>query len=305
MKRKVSFILGFTLLLLVSCLKEDSNNHEIISEDIDEVFVDEMANETNLSEVMENEGYQSEDKMLSTYREGPHDGYSWRYREIDYIMEDENLSKEKLLSTLWLMDSDINQYALLVFYSDDVFKIGTYQAGVSIQGNYRIENSRIFLSNYNSDEYMDRFITMDDTETECEINFDSMNVKFRNEIAINGTSFFPIGSETQNGDNAIIRDISVTVDRNTYVFNENVSFRTAPNTGSELINIYLYNEITNGDVNSNYFIKGTVINTIARTNFMEEIDGKSSPWYYVVITDGFEGSQYGWVFGAFFTTYIA
>ena len=301
MEKTIRLILGFTLLLLVSCTKDDSSTsiQEITTEEL------EVTLEEDILEVEpENITYPSEDKMMSTYRESEYDGYSWRNREITYNIEDENLSKEKLLSTKWIMDSTVNQYALLIFYSDDVFKIGTYQGGVSIQGNYRIENSRIYLSNYNSSEYMNQFINLDESETESEIDFRSNNVEFSNELLITGIKFFTLGSEKQNGDNAVIQDIAVTVDKNVYVFNENVRFTTAPSLDSELINIHLYNEITEGQIRTNTFIRGTIINTIAKTDYSEEINDKSSPWYYVVITDGVEGFQYGWVYGAYFDPYI-
>lgn len=66
--------------------------------------------------------FQSFDNMLSTFKESEIDGYSWRIRESHYIIYDKNLTKEKLLSTVWVMDPLVNQSCILVFYADDFSK---------------------------------------------------------------------------------------------------------------------------------------------------------------------------------------
>lgn len=238
--------------------------------------------------------------MASDYREGRGDGYSWRYREIAYDKNDRTISKEKLLSTRWMMDSSVNQFALLVFYSDDVFKIGTFQASVSIQGKYRVEDAKVYLSDYNLEKWMNSYVPMDGSEIECVLNFDSDNVEYGHELIINGTKFFPEGSEKPSGDKARIQGLDVIMDKNTYVFNDTVRFRAGPSLDADLIKIYLYNELSYGEVSTSSFKKGTVIYTLARTTYEEEIDGHQAPWYYIAVSTGHEGYQYGWVFGAYF-----
>ena len=49
-------------------------------------------------------------------------GISWKKREIKYDMNDKMLSKEKLMSTIWRLESNTNW--MLLFYSDDSFVIG-------------------------------------------------------------------------------------------------------------------------------------------------------------------------------------
>jgi hypothetical protein len=288
-KKKTCIFFCFILLLSVSCTKQG-----IISKKTHEA----------VSTSNEHKDYQSNDKMMSNYRESKGDGYSWRYREITYNKNDKIVTKNKMLSTVWKMDSKVNQYAVLVFYSDDVFKIGTFQAGVSIQGNYRIENSNIYLSNYNADEFMNQFIKFNNKETEGVVIFNSDNVEYDHELFIGGTKFFPLGSEKVNGDKAIIQDSNVIVDKSTYVFNDTVRFRTKPSVDSDCIDISLYNEMSGGRIKTNSFKKGTIVNTIAKTVNTEKIDGKIASWYYLVVSDGFEGRQYGWVFGAYFDQYI-
>ena len=47
---------------------------------------------------MAEKGYQSVDKLKSTYKEKPWDGYSWRMRVNTYDINDNKLSKKRLLS---------------------------------------------------------------------------------------------------------------------------------------------------------------------------------------------------------------
>lgn len=306
MKRKNYLLLYFALLLLFSCAKKDTSSEIVDVFSViynDDFYIPEVNNTTSTNNL-----YQSENNMLSTYRENKSDGYTWRYREMLYDINDETVSKEKLLSTIWKMNPSINQYALLVFYSDDVFKIGTYQGGVSIQGNYKIENSKVYLSNYNTEKFINQFLVMGESETECVLNFSSTNVQYNNELIISEVQFFPLGSEKTNGDKGIIQDINVIVDKNTFVFNDTVRFRAGPSLNSELLVVKFYDayfyEMGKKSIITNSFKKGTKVYTLARTDYTEEIENKTAPWYYIVVSDGFEGNQYGWVFGAYFDPFI-
>ena len=60
--------------------------------------------------------FATENVLVSTFSKGPMDGYSWRQRQINYDITDTNLSKEKLISTIWRMNFEINPYAVLVLF---------------------------------------------------------------------------------------------------------------------------------------------------------------------------------------------
>ena len=62
-------------------------------------------------------GYQSEDILKINYRKNSNDGMSWKKREQKYNSNDTVLSKEKLLSTSWVMSP--NESYVLLFYSDN------------------------------------------------------------------------------------------------------------------------------------------------------------------------------------------
>lgn len=76
--------------------------------------------------------------MKSNYKQYKWDGYSWRYRENTYDISDLKMSKEKLLSTKWIIELQNQWDFWLVFYTDDVFKFGGTRAGVLVTGKYEV-----------------------------------------------------------------------------------------------------------------------------------------------------------------------
>ncbi len=247
--------------------------------------------------------FSEENVLVSTFSKGPRDGISWRQRKIQYKMHDTTLSKEKLVSTIWRMDSSVNQFALLIFYTDDVFRIGTYQAGKIIEGKYRIDDGNLILFNYNDADVTGRGRTLKDVECLCKINYSSESILYKHELEINGIKYFPCGSEKQAGEPAKIDDIPVKTVLKKYVFNDYVKFRNAPNLSSDLIDIILYNEMTNGRIKRSSFRKGTVVTVLAEIPQKETISGVTASWCYIKVFSGFEGYQYGWVFGGYFDEY--
>jgi hypothetical protein len=82
---------------------------------------------------------QNSDELLSTYRKEPNDGYSWRYRSDNYPKQSiVTIDKSVLLSTAWRMVRDRHLDIFLMFYSDDVFKMGSADAGVAVVGQYQV-----------------------------------------------------------------------------------------------------------------------------------------------------------------------
>ena len=61
--------------------------------------------------------------MKINYRKSYNDGMSWRKRELRYDINDKEITKEKLLSTIWLSDEKVAKNFLLLFYCDDYFLI--------------------------------------------------------------------------------------------------------------------------------------------------------------------------------------
>lgn len=247
--------------------------------------------------------FATENVLVSTYSKGPMDGYTWRQRHINYDINDTNLSKEKLISTIWQMDYEINQYAVLVFYTDDVFRIGTTTAGKSIEGRYKIENGKLILFGYNHDDKNGVGYTLKGDECICSIKFSSENIIYKHELEIQGVRYFPVGSEKGYGESAKLNGVAVRTVMKNKVFNDTVKFRREPNLTSDLIPIYLYNELTNGKVITYSFKKGSVVFVLAELLQKETIAGNTGSWCYVRINDGFDGYQYGWVFGAYFDEY--
>jgi hypothetical protein len=87
-------------------------------------------------------------RLLSTFSEGPRDGYSWHQRSITYKGFG-SVTKELLCSTIWQPHS--NGFFVLVFFMDDIFKYGALDSGERIKGRYRIEDNKVIL--YAMEEY--------------------------------------------------------------------------------------------------------------------------------------------------------
>lgn len=245
--------------------------------------------------------YQSTDNMLSTYKQKANDGYSWRYRENTYDKTENDITKEKLLSTIWITDPlEATQYTL-VFYKDDVFKIGTRQTGVEISGKYLLENDSILLSEYNlHSDYLTKTGLMFGN-MKCTFNIDPNHFLYRDFINIRGVKYYAVGSEHLNGTELTYNNIQIIVNLETKVMNENMKFRDYPSVNGELIKVYQYSEYTSNEILS--IKKGTIVDLLAKTKKNETIDGVTASWYFIKIFDGFEWYQYGWVFGGYFSDY--
>lgn len=244
---------------------------------------------------------QSIDNMLSTYKKGSSDGYSWRYRENTYNVKNTNLTKDKLLSTIWVTDPLQRLQIILVFYKDDFFKIGTRQSGVEIQGNYIVTNNTIQLTKYPiTNDFISR-TGLTKTNTNCNFVTNQNDLFYQDFILINGIKYYAVGSEQPNDKEISFNGIEVVINSDIKVMNDNVKFRNMPSTKGELIRVYQYGEVTTDLITS--LKKGTIVNLIARTKKIDKIDNISSSWYYIKIFDGYEWYQYGWIFGGYFSDY--
>jgi len=244
--------------------------------------------------------YQTEDNMLSTYKKNDSDGYSWRYRDITYSSNSIEITKEKLLSTIWVSDPLKSFQVILVFYKDDVFKIGTRQAGVEITGSFTISKNQVDLSSYQKNEFAKQH-GLSVNNTSSKFKTDKNEIFYQDYLEINGYKYFAVGSEHKNGDELINDGINMIIDSRVQVMNDNVNFRTKPSLKAELIPVEQYSEITSDRITS--IKKGTKVFLIAKTKKVETIQEVNAPWYYIKISDGYEWFQYGWVFGGYFIDY--
>ncbi len=252
-------------------------------------------------------GYQNEDILKVNYRKGSSDGYSWQVREIHYDKNDTVISKEKMMSTTWLLDEEIDHSVRLLFYADDYFMIGSYHTGPSAFGKYKIENGKCILLPIDYDSRRDFYSSIfTGDEIVCELKFKSENVHFDNELWLNGIRFFPAGCYKTNGSSAIVANINVIVERTKKVLTDNVKFRTAPNTKAETQVSEVYEELFYNLPNwkkTDCLIKGTDVSVYARTEIPDTIDGITAYWYYVSMPTISEYNQYGWIFGGWFEDY--
>ncbi len=257
-------------------------------------------------------GYQSEDNLKINYRKNSNDGMSWKKREQKYNSNDSVLSKEKLLSTSWVMSP--NESYVLLFYSDDYFVIGGSHADPFAFGKYKIDTGWVVLYSYdyNSNvELCKKIFTKD--EVYCGFNADSDNLFYGHELVLNATydsgfnlqgiSFFPEGGYKKDGSKALVDGLTVIAKKSKKTLADNVRFRTKPSTNSATQNIWLYEEKYYGtpDEKTDIIKKGELVTTYARTLEYETIDGVTACWYYISLP-AVGALQFGWIFGGYFET---
>ncbi|MBO4639950.1 MAG: hypothetical protein J5710_09375 [Treponema sp.] len=244
---------------------------------------------------IEAKGYQSDNPLNIFYRKTVNDGISWRKRDIKYNINDKTLSKEKLMSTIWLMES--NTSWMLLFYADDYFAIGW--GDIVAFGKYEIKNNKLILSSFDYNHNVEFLNTIFTGQSiTATLSFNNEHFYFANELNLNGTNFCPDGCIKSNGDTAVIEGTPVIVEQSEKTMSDNVRFRTGPSTKSKTQNVGLYYEIYSEKTDT--IKKGTKITTYARTINAETIDGVKAYWYYISIPD-VESLQFGWVFGGYFT----
>ncbi len=268
-------------------------------------------------------GYQSEDILKINYRKSPNDGTSWKNREIKYDKNDRTLSKEKLMSTIWVLDENIAHSYILVFYSDDYFMIGSYHTGPSAFGKYKIENGLLVLYSFCYDQNIsfykklfnetdlmqesgDAKLTTKKEKIYCNLSYKSTNFFYDNELLLDEIRFFPEGCEKESGSSAIIDGVSVVIKNGRKVLTQNTKFRKNPNKDADTQISEIYEEMFWKEPyweQTDCLMKGTVIPVYASTEKYETIDGVTSCWYYVSMPTLSEFNQYGWIFGGYFEDY--
>lgn len=250
---------------------------------------------------VETKGWQSDNPSMIFYRRNVNDGSSWRKRNLTYNKNDMKLSKEKLMSTVWLVDSKKDPSGRLLFYSDDYFAIGSCYADIYAFGKYSIENGKIILSEYDFNKNVTYCLSLfNGSSVSGVLNYETDSPLYANEIVFNEVTFYPADCVKENGAKAKINNVPVIVDISKKVMTDNVKFRTEPSTKAKTQKVWLYGEMFNASVES--VKKGTVIDTRARTTELEEYDGVKGYWYYIYFSV-VDTEQYGWIFGGYLNDY--
>ena len=249
---------------------------------------------------MAEKGYQSVDKLKSTYKEKPWDGYSWRMRENTYDINDNKLSKKKLLSTKWIITLLNTWDFYLLFYKDDVFKFGGRSAGVLINGTYEIKNDKVILYLGDSEKINQlKGILADDLKWMAidkltgVLNYSSDHFRYANELVINGHKFYPDGVYKKTGEKINIEGKAAVSENKIIVLTKTADFYEKADLNSRKIQNYLYGEAY--DILPEAVLSGTAVYLL----------GTADNWHYILFT-GNEGEKYyGWISGNDFEDYDA
>jgi hypothetical protein len=289
---KVFLVIIVIAVLIASCSteKDDAASEETI------LPVQEIVK----GEAIEERITQNENPLLSSYSEGPNDGYSWRKREIKYDRNTVSLSKEVLVSTIWVRGISDGYNTKLIFYLDDIFRMGTNQAGVESEGNYRIIDDKtveltFIRSSYGNSppptpiQYTFRIDPNEFWEQHCLYD------------EINNNSWRAYGSKPPIGSVVNLNDINVMRENSVYVVLENVKFRTGPGIEFNAIDISKYIDAPiNGSLD--YLPAGEKLYIEAITVEKTQISEWLAPWYYVRYPV-YHDYVMGWVFGEFLEPY--
>lgn len=254
-------------------------------------------------------GYQTVNKLKSTYKEKKWDGYSWRYRENKYDKNDKKMSKKKLLSTAWLLPIDYENNVFnffLMFYEDDIFKFGGQSAGVLVTGKYKIKFNKVVLyPETNNTKELGEFFqniasSFSKEKLTAKLKLSSDDIIFANELIVDNLCFYPSETFKENGEKGFVKDIPVYTQLEEIVMTESVPFYSLPDTNSKKLSNWIYEEIYN--INTNFLVKGTELTILGKTQKTETINEKTDSWYYVRIfaTDSY---YHGWFFGTNFEKY--
>ena len=245
--------------------------------------------------------------MKSNYKQYKWDGYSWRYRENTYDISDLKMSKEKLLSTKWVIELQNQWDFWLVFYTDDVFKFGGTSAGVLVTGKYEVKNDSVKLYPQESevsrklkDILIDDFDWLAETELTGHMNYSSDNILYAHELLINQHVFYPWGVYKADGAEGLTDNVPVIKELETIVMTKTIPFYKQPDIKSPKIKNWKYGE--QYDFVSEELVAGTPLQLLGKTKNKSSVQGKSDYWYYVIIYYE-ESHDYGWFFGNNFEVY--
>lgn len=304
-------IILFILILFIS--------HTFYSDDIMSFNVEKYSNKQSIENLSEDElekieeaeiaekGFQTIDKLKSTYKKVPWDGYTWRERENTYNQIDRKMTKGKLMSTKWIFQMQNQWEDYLLFYKDDVFKFGGKSTGVLVVGKYEIQNNRVILFPESSviesridEKYLNEYEWLKDSKLTGQLQFTSKNVLYDNELVINKHPFYPSGVYKEAGKKGFVNGIPVLNQFDVAVMTNSIPFYKLPDISSQkLINMNYENQF---NIKTEKLLAGTTFYILGRTKKKYKVENQKDYWYYIRLY--FEHSYIeGWLFGKNFESY--
>lgn len=242
--------------------------------------------------------YQSVDPLLSNYRVGKNDGYSWRTREIKYSISDIKLSKDKLISTIWREGF----FGILVFYTDDRFAYGGAPWGIMTAGSYRIVS-------HNQVELVHDDLSNEDhkgllSRKKVVLNFviDKPTLNYSHYLIIDKEIYYAYGSQPADGEMVNYQDLKIIKETKDLIASDNVNIRNYPDISASKIDLSSFD--TSPQLVKGYLLtKGTIVRQVGYYDKEYTINNDSGKWLLIEIKineDMYESSTYGWVFSPYF-----
>jgi hypothetical protein len=215
------------------------------------------------------------------------------------------IDRAVLCSTVWQLDDDVGPRMMLVFFSDGVFGLGTYQASMAMSGAYRVvgENTVELTGFKNWVRGQELLPPFRGEEAEAVFSDDSPDFFSSHELRIRGTdyAFYPRGANRPDGHVGLLDGVQSVRMSGPHVVLRDVKFREGPATDAPSIKHgYLGFELGFGAID--YFLAGMKLSVLARTTDTYKIGEWESHWYYISYYD-FETPVYGWVYGEFLDRY--
>lgn len=296
MKKSILFLIVISLLIVSGCT-DNSKGPEANNDINNSNKIDNNNQTTNV-----NLDYNDPSLYVSAINE-IEDGMLWRSRDINYPQEEvSTINKEILCSTIWDFNP-LENTLLLVFYLDDEFRMGSYQAGIETGGKYEIlsDNTiRLYDFKYSIDR-VDEMINLENGEVNLTFKNNFDNIFYSNAlVGSDPTIFFGAFGEIEKEGNIYLVDGYKTVKESWQgITIDRVKFRTEPSVNSDTKEVY-YEDYRIDELD--YFLKGTDIYVIGRTNEKYKVGDIENYWYYIGYNP-FEGLIYGWVFGEYIEKY--
>lgn len=209
------------------------------------------------------------------------------------------INSNNVCDILWIFNPQKFNDMYLWFYPNGEFYIGTNYHGVWFAtGKYEVidsETMRLFEFSKNLD-----IIGYDDlNEIKLKIKCNPRHFYYEELLYIDGTNdyFGNANTCTVSEGEFDLNNISVIKEYGKFVVVENLRFRSEPNITSDTIPVYYF-----GYGTKDYFVKGSLLNSIAKSVLRYEIDGFNNYWYYIDYYDD-EYHVTGWVYGEFIEPY--
>jgi hypothetical protein len=241
--------------------------------------------------------------MESTFSLGKSDGYSWYYKQFNYKKNKKVLTNKNLSSTIWIPSPGPGGYmALLVFYLDNVFKMGWVPSGCDTIGKYEIvDKNKVrlydFKSNYENNKNNKREIVLELKNLKNNFWYNEMLANSENSI-----TYYPFGAESKLNKKYKLNDIDVIKLKGEYVAKTNLKIREKPTINSKTIENSNYSFQYDFPEYIDMFLKGDDFKILGRTIKKDIINNKENYWYLIKFYE-YNTFKNGWVFGEYIKKY--